>query len=512
MKRNHAFILNDRILALVLAVSIFLGGFLFCDTSHFWGDDYAAYMLQGKALADGTLARQLQENLLLHASTIYGYDLNKMTELVYVWGFPLQLAAMYKLIGFDALIPQHILYYKIPGCLALGIFAAVLFLFYRRRFRSDISLVMSLFMALSIFPHLDRIQTDIPFLCMTFLSFYMYETLWEQAGRKSMIVHGCLLGVCMWYTYLVRPNGITVVALIAAMHICRLARSPSIRYKIRVHCIPYVVFALLLAGFFLIFPYPTSGIRDIGLGSLAEGLRYNYALLAGWLYESTPFGPQLPRRLINFALKFCFCVGFLYKGRKREWGYAIYLLGTVLITAYLPYNQGLRYVFGVLPLILLFLAEGIAFLYHTACRLLKRERAIQILTACVTVGILLLSTVEISAEVFQLWNQRKEKATLSQNACENAYADPCLEAYRFIREETEEDAIFAFQKPRALYLNTGRMAFSPTVNGHNLLDADYYMRLKEPTRWQPEVSSENEASRMTLEFENTDIEIYRIQK
>ena len=48
--------------------------------------------------------------------------------------------------------------------------------------------------------------------------------------------------------------------------------------------------------------------------------------------------------------------------------------------------------------------------------------------------------------------------------------------YRFIQEELLEDAVIAFGKPRALYLNTGRTSFKVGVNGHETGEADYYLR------------------------------------
>jgi len=47
--------------------------------------------------------------------------------------------------------------------------------------------------------------------------------------------------------------------------------------------------------------------------------------------------------------------------------------------------------------------------------------------------------------------------------------------YSYIQSNTDSDSVIAFQKPRVLYLNTGRLAFNLSVNGHSLDEADYYL-------------------------------------
>ena len=57
----------------------------------------------------------------------------------------------------------------------------------------------------------------------------------------------------------------------------------------------------------------------------------------------------------------------------------------------------------------------------------------------------------------------------------DVYSPEAIEIYRYIEQEIPEDKVIAFPKPRALYLNTGRLSFRPGVNGHALEDADYYL-------------------------------------
>lgn len=55
-------------------------------------------------------------------------------KLVYVWGYPLMLAGVYKIVGFDRVNYSSIIWYKIPLLLSLAFTGGALTLFFRRRF------------------------------------------------------------------------------------------------------------------------------------------------------------------------------------------------------------------------------------------------------------------------------------------------------------------------------------------------------------------------------------------
>ena len=66
-----------------------------------------------------------------------------------------------------------------------------------------------------------------------------------------------------------------------------------------------------------------------------------------------------------------------------------------------------------------------------------------------------------------------------------AYSAASVEAYRYIQENTAGNSVFAFEKPRALFLNTGRLSFNPSVNNHRLSEADYYLSCNYFSKAQP---------------------------
>ena len=115
-------------------------------------------------------------------------------------------------------------------------------------------------------------------------------------------------------------------------------------------------------------------------------------------------------------------------------------------------------------------------------KIVQRTKAAHIVKSLETVGLVL--AYAIAAEMLflpcaaqvtrdymnlQSWGDRDEN---------DVYSDEAIETYRFIRENASEDAVIAFAKPRALYLNTQRRSFRPGINGHEMEDADYFLFCK----------------------------------
>lgn len=126
--------------ALIVDAVLFLSIFSLTPTCS-WGDDFAAYISEGIAIAEGKFDEQVQLNVLMHPSKLPDEALNG--SLVYVWGYPLLLALVYKLVGFDRVGFSSIIYYKLPSAIALALTAGVLFLFLRRRFGKPLSFMLA---------------------------------------------------------------------------------------------------------------------------------------------------------------------------------------------------------------------------------------------------------------------------------------------------------------------------------------------------------------------------------
>lgn len=152
-----------------------------------WGDDFAAYISEGIAIADGSFREQAVKNFDLHPAQLAeeaGED-----GLVYVWGYPLMLAGIYKLTGFNRVDYSTMIWYKIPLLLSLSLLAAVLVLFYRRRFPLPAAFAAALLICMSgdFFKALNNLYSDLPFLFFQHADAASGRVLCRQGLRRSFI-------------------------------------------------------------------------------------------------------------------------------------------------------------------------------------------------------------------------------------------------------------------------------------------------------------------------------------
>ena len=137
----------DAAIAVILAVITLLLSVGLLDSDQPTGsDDFAAYMSEGIAIAEGRLNEQTQLNALLHPSTrSFRADGGQSAAdpIVYVWGLPLILAGVYRIAGFDRPTGYALIWYKLPGVFFLAMAAVGAYMQYRRRFSQVVSALLT---------------------------------------------------------------------------------------------------------------------------------------------------------------------------------------------------------------------------------------------------------------------------------------------------------------------------------------------------------------------------------
>lgn len=500
---------RDALIAVLLAVLVFLCGLgSLTDGVSYWGDDFAAYMNQGIAIAGGDMDAQTQRNFLMHRARLP----EDGDKLVYVWGYPLLLSLVYRAVGFDMQDYSSIIYYKIPSLICLSLCAAVFYLFLRRRFGWKPSLLMSLLFPVSgtFLYDLNILYSDLVFIFFSMLLLLMGEIFVSVLRREKPYAGAwllaVLLGIVMWYTYETRLNGVTVCLMVLIAQLASLAQRDADRSLVRIlcHVLPYLVFGLLVfvsERFFL--PSATSNMSDVG----ATTLKKVFLNFAAYGYFTLDFLDSLPgfHTFLFLPIAVVCVVGYIKKGFRREnLHLSLLVLGTYTVNILLPYRQGPRYLYNIFPLLIMYLGYGAHYagawllpklkdgLRASAPRILRIAGVILVLAAYLNVG----------AGILQQRN-----AVLPHT---DVYSPQAIEVYHYIRENTEEDDLICFFKPRALYLSTGRLSFSVKSTGMPVTDADYYLWYEgEDNREKFQISPENE-HRFELEFSTDNFALYKV--
>ena len=485
---------GDRIIALLLCLAVLFAAASGLDYDCPWGDDYAAYINDGIAIAQGRYAEQTRLNYFMHPSDMPAEA--KDGTLVYVWGYPLVLSLVYSAAGFDRTDYHSIIFYKLPSVLSLAAAAGILYLLFRRRLSRASSALLSVYMCVHpiILDSAYSIYSDVFFMMLSAAAVFMAEKficrLDEAKPGARCYIFGAVLGLLMLACYETRLNGITVCALVLVLHAAHFlhlrktaASGDGHKPKLKIPAaavLPYAVFAVTAVLCGLLLPRATANTSDLLGIDFAQVLR-NLKYYAGQLYKffaeiHTGTLPYALRLAAGAAAALLICIGII-NGWKSDSFFRVYMLFTalsLLTLACLPYVQGCRYLFNILPFILMALGYGIDSAYawlkahfRNAAALDKAARAAALL---LTAAILISS---VSGNLFRILRGEDVRG----DGVGNAYSRESLEIYDFVKNETPEDAVIAFRKPRVMYLNTGRVGFSPMTNCdiHTLTDADYYI-------------------------------------
>lgn len=458
--------------ALIILV-LFLGAGLL-NRGHEWGDDFAAYMMQARAIANGTMEEQGYINRVIHASRMDFSNEGIPDTVTYVWGYPLVLSVLYKAVGFNFGNGIPILY-KLPNLIAYALFIAAAFLFYRRRFPYVLSLFLSLLMALNteMVKETNVLMTDIPCLALSMISLLLMESFLECNGEKRKIILGAALGTVLWYNYEVRLNGVTVILIVLMGHAIHLMRTWFETRKKWVHAVPYAVFLVLLMISMWMLPVATSNSAHIASGPRAQMI-YNIGFYKGmidnWFYGMIP--TIFPfRREILWSIYVLIAIGIICSGIYRNLHLTTLLIGTFGVLLLLPYVQSLRYAFNALPLLLLFAGYGL----KKVCGMLngKIKKTARMAVRCAGYAVMMFVVCGLFSNMLGQIAVNQELGGKSYRF--GAYSDDALDIYAYIRENTAEEAKIACCKPRALMLNTDRVCYVPGINGNLYKDMDYLL-------------------------------------
>ena len=468
------------LLAFLLTLAVLCSG-LTNDSQ--WGDDFAGYLNQGIALGEGRLDAQIRLNVFMHPSRL---PEEAGETLVYSMGYPLLLSGVYRLAGFDRTGFTSIVWYKLPSVLALAGLAAILYTFYRRRFPAWLSLTFGVLFC--IHPEMrslvDSLYSDAVFLFFAVLTLSMTEVFLSalSAGQhRRALWSGVVMGLAAGMTCATRLNGAVFCAGAGVMHLLYLRKKENRRGRWGLHAVPWIVFLILAAVFGgAVFPSATSNLSDFSRWSWGMLAKNAEDYLQGMAYWTARLVGIWPRRSMLFVVTGAMgaVLGLLavlgaVKAGRREGVYLAILILTGAAVLILPYNQRLRYCYPVLPFMLLFAGYGGKALWKRmwSGRPAGERRARPVAALLVCLALTVITARSFSGDLLRLVRGEDVR----ESGCGTPFSAEAVDMYRFIRDNTPEESVIAFQKPRALYLATERRSFRLPVNGHSLAEADYYL-------------------------------------
>ena len=388
---------------------------LVIDEGHNWGDDYALYVNQAKALTEGGIDTLYEQNK-------FSMDYETMGPYLYPFGFPALLAPVYHVFGINL--------YAMKWLCALCFIGSIPIVFKLTQLVTHnrlVQLAVTTFVAFHwlFIRHSDNVLSDLPYFFFSLYAIYLIAAAKSVAGYLW-------LGVIMFMAYFIRDIGITLPGALFIYQITQ--KRPASRPAWVKTLSPYAVFMILAVGSKILLPSGGGNHLDMILDTTFTGTMSNlvYYLTKILMYMLVVKGYWV----LIFAPLVIIAV---YVGIQQHWRahqYILtYILANMAILSLWPSHQGFRFVFPMLPFFTLYLFTGL--------NRLAEKRTIGSLKA---IGLFLLLAWGVS--LYQITRY----ARIDTN---EALSIEMQQIYAYINTNMASDKVIAFDKPRTLRLFTG---------------------------------------------------------
>jgi len=418
-------------LALILLSTLL--AFFLLTKDHDWGDDWASYLMQSIAITKGETHEFIQRNT---------FTMRESTHFIgpdaYPWGFPTLLAPFTLACG-----PLNVFCLKFIN---LIFFALFLWVFYALLARRLPPLESALLLAVFAFSPLLLKFEDI---LLSDIAFLFFSTLGLLLIVERNTISPYLLGIVFFFAFFVRTNGILLVPtlfLAQAFTYLQMHPRPVLDWKrvLTVGLIPYFVFGLLTLANLILFPAGEAShlehLSVLSLASLADNLSAYFAMPAY-------FFSDLPHADIIYGLLLPFILGGLVLNYKRDIHLVVYLFLSYALFIVWPDQQGIRFLFPLLPLLVYFAYRGME-----AASFALTERHPRLGLWFTRVFWLVIA----AAFAWTSFGLARDNLAGGRGPYGNVFDPISLEMFEFIESDTPAESVIAFYKPRALRLFTGR--------------------------------------------------------
>lgn len=473
--------LTDRAKMAVAAALVALIGVFYILTirpGHYWGDDFALYILHARNIVEGVPYGQ--------TGYIYNPSNPVLSPRTYPPVYPLMLAPVFRWFG------MNLEAMKVETILVFLAALFVIFLLFRKdlRFRHAVALVAMVGLSPFFWDFKDRICSDLPFLLFLFLSFLGMRMAGEaeESGRAQL--PGLLLaGLACCLACGSRTLGYLLIPSLVAADVVTRRRISRLSISVTLMCGAWVVLQGLLEG-------RDSSYFDQFAGWSPRVILHNLIYAASIAH----FWANGYSKAVAALLCLAFCglavPGYLSRVRERVTVLEVFLLLYVAVIFVWPAEQGFRFFIPVIPLLLFYSFRGLERI---------RESPARKVFAALMAAVLVSYAGEYSTLDF--------KSPGDGIHTENARA-----FFKFVSDQTRADDVFVFAKPRALILCTGRRASA----GHRPKDDmdlwNYFERIGATHVALGPVNDpplrrlvEKNPARFDLVYSNAEFSLYRIR-
>ena len=459
---------------------------------HNWGGDFSQYIAQAKSIAEGY--------------EFPGKFIGTYGTFIYPWGFPLLLSPIYSIFGLN------IFAMKIYVSLFFFLSLIVIFLLFKKEFLYNQTLLLVIIFALDPFFFLfkDNVLSDIPFFLFSLFSIFLIQQIViEKNIWVNKFVSYSLIGFFMFFSYLIRSQGILLIPTLLVCQYISNRRSfkqdfMSYLRSNKLEFIPYIMFIILVALINNIFPNGGSAylskqlFSEITLTSIILNIYYYFMLIPKF------FG-SLSIYWVFFGITIPFAVLGINKNAKKDYLYLVYTFFTLLLFVFWPSQQGLRFIFPILPFYIYFFFVGLSKI-STSLFIPGKFNPLKWNLVNIAAIILILSSIGTNCSRYHIFND--------SNIIEGPYTVESIKMFDYISENTSTEDIIISIKNRVMTLYTNRIS-KDIRNFDQIMEskAEYFVYSEHfKYTYSPSIVShiENHKERFKLVFQNNKFKIYKI--
>lgn len=500
---------NERYIYIILFLIPLLLGYCLIYNGHEWGDDFAEYVAQGIALENGSLKEWIAANQFIASNS----PANLCTE-IYPWGMPILLAGIVRLFGLNFFA------FKMSLVLFVSLILVVLYIFLCRFFKRKISFLLSIVYVMSLLSMnwINKLTADIPFVFFTILAM-LFACIWID-NEYSFNRYAVLFAVSGFCAYLFKSQGAVIFMSFIVIHMVHIIKKVVRQNKFKardytVQILPYIIILLLLL-LSNILPKGRESTFYFLKSTTIDTLKHNF------LYYIFFTNGLLPKRFSNIGLiVLCdfvnvivdvFCIiGIVTSYKKKESKVSdiesfllLYLLLFVALLIVFPWVQGIRYLFTVFLVVIIFAVQGYIYVAENITFLqLKKVGLVFLIVGCFAI----FAYTDTKA-----YQNMKNKRDYDQQA----YSIDALNTYSYINKHTNPDCVVYFAKPRLLWLQTHRLSFCVSSLEQNTLVPDYLLFSSDGYIYDPEDYSKwskwaaNKQLSLVRVYSNNRFELYQL--
>jgi 4-amino-4-deoxy-L-arabinose transferase-like glycosyltransferase len=461
-------------------------------SGHIWDGDFGMYVKHAINLVEGKE----------YHDTGYIYAGDGLSPRNYPPVYPMLLAPVYKLFGLNLTAM------KMENILLFVLSLAVIYQLFKKELSSGY--LLSLIAIVGFSPYFwqfkDQVLSEFSFIFFLYLAFYFITKQCLVEGTwKTNPLSILLAGLVVYMAVGVRTIGLSLVITIFILDL--IQRKKITLFSLSVSavvglCLFLQKFVLMEGGTGQFAQFTISGAQIIkNLLYYLEA--FSQILFYGW--NEFLIDNKLFRLLILIPLSLAFSLlallGFIAKIKKEITLLEIFPLVYLTVLILWPYLDGTRFIAPVYPLFLYYIFYSI--------------QTFNLIQAGETKRVLLI-TMTSSIAIFYLsfyWTADYGPITPGINNKES------VEVFEFVKNNTDENDIIIFRKPRILTLYTGRSAsYNKRIDDNEsfieflkTLEASYVVVgfLDSPLR--RELVEKNKAQ-LNKVFSNSDFSVYKTDK